>query len=325
MSQSLLIAPASLPTSVETPLPGPTTSHTSTSAPTLHPLASSTIKTPLPKPTPTSTTADRASTPQPPSSLSDSLTDMPGGEASPKAHITSDIGNVQCSASGEDTANKVQMSGVGAIGGEPSERVTEKGCSAKGGVEEGGLGPAPVSASEEAQGGTSKQNQGSTESGTEGRSDLGATSAAEIEIPGIHKCSKDSNDEGMGGLVDGELDSRELGVQYGWMKGGQKCNVHFVGDWWGWWGSLKRGKNDDDVSIKTDPVIDWNSLNKHGPCGFILVVWGLAWWGYKCREHLHKYDGVGGWLATLRKVTRILNEIVEKGQESKEDMSTVKK
>ncbi|KAG6904598.1 hypothetical protein DXG01_008779, partial [Tephrocybe rancida] len=100
-----------------------------------------------------------------------------------------------------------------------------------------------------------------------------------------------------------------------WMKAGRKCNDqridgNFAGDWWGWWGTLKRGKNDDDLSIETDLVIDWNSLNKHGSCG--------------CEEHLRRYDGVGGWLAALREVTRVLNKMVEIGQQSMQDTSAVK-
>ncbi|KAF8059253.1 hypothetical protein FPV67DRAFT_1454402 [Lyophyllum atratum] len=106
---------------------------------------------------------------------------------------------------------------------------------------------------------------------------------------------------------DGRLATQGRPAAIGqWMKGGrrwvdQNVNNAFARDWVKWWHSLKGGDGTD---------VDWESLNKGGSTGLLLVVLGLAWWGEKIEEIGRSSEDPGSWLAAVRDVIMILDGLL---------------
>ncbi|KAF8058564.1 hypothetical protein FPV67DRAFT_1676139 [Lyophyllum atratum] len=91
-----------------------------------------------------------------------------------------------------------------------------------------------------------------------------------------------------------------------WMKGGrrwvdQNVGSKFAAEWAKWWHVLKGG---DDANV------DWESLNKGGSTGLVLVVLGLAWWGEKIEEIGRTCEDPGTWLAAVRDVIMMLDGLL---------------
>lgn len=60
--------------------------------------------------------------------------------------------------------------------------------------------------------------------------------------------------------------------------------------WWAWWKELQPSERDVGGELKRiDEGLDWTTLAKPGDNGFLLVLYGLVWWG----AHVHAPVGEG--------------------------------